>query len=80
MLAVKRVDGVPTAFPAAEVSTADNLLQVVYDHGPAEVRSFIRLYAHRHHQGGARDSGTWPLDRSWPMGHANSDPDPSPQP
>ena len=39
MLALKRIDGVPTAFPAAEVSKADNLLEVVYDHGPVQVRS-----------------------------------------
>ena len=35
---MKRVDGVPTAFPADEVASADNLLKVVYDHGPVEVR------------------------------------------
>ena len=37
VLAVKRVHGVPTAFPADEVDVADNLLQVVYDHGTVQV-------------------------------------------
>jgi nicotinamide phosphoribosyltransferase len=36
VLAVKRVAGVPTAFPAAEVAPEDNLLRVVYDCGPVE--------------------------------------------
>ncbi|KAF5831925.1 nicotinate phosphoribosyltransferase family-domain-containing protein [Dunaliella salina] len=36
VLAVKRVNGVPTVFPAdsGEVSAEDNLLKVVYDRGP----------------------------------------------
>jgi nicotinamide phosphoribosyltransferase len=34
LLAVKRVAGVPTAFPAADVAPEDNLLKVVYDRGP----------------------------------------------
>ena len=37
VLAVKRVDGVPTAFPSSEVIPEDNLLKVVYDHGPMKV-------------------------------------------
>jgi nicotinamide phosphoribosyltransferase len=36
VLAVKRVDGVPTVFPAEEVSDEENMLQVVYDCGPVE--------------------------------------------
>lgn len=38
VLAVKRVNGVPTAFPADthEVSEHDNMLQVVYDNGPVQ--------------------------------------------
>ncbi len=38
MLAVKRVDGVPTVFPgdSGEVSPEDNLLRVVYDKGPVD--------------------------------------------
>ena len=38
ILAVKRVDGVPTVFPAdsGEVAEAENLLRVVYDKGPVE--------------------------------------------
>ena len=38
-LAVKRVNGVPTTFPADSnlVSEKENLLQVVYDHGPLKV-------------------------------------------
>eukprot|EP00210_Caulerpa_lentillifera_P006411 g6124.t1 len=35
-LAVKRVSGIPTVFPKDCVQTEDNLLQVVYDHGPVE--------------------------------------------
>ena len=34
LLAVKRVAGVPTAFPAADVAPEDNLLKVIYDRGP----------------------------------------------
>lgn len=34
IVAVKRVDGVPTAFLAEEVAPEDNLLRVVYDKGP----------------------------------------------
>ncbi len=41
ILAVKRVSGVPTAFPASEVAAADNLLQVVYDNGPVKVCSAL---------------------------------------
>ena len=39
ILAVKRVDGVPTAVPAddLEMLHAENLLQVVYDGRPAKV-------------------------------------------
>ena len=37
VLAVKRVGGVPTAFPAHMVSLEENLLQVVYDSGPVKV-------------------------------------------
>ena len=40
---MKRVDGVPTAFPADEVAASDNLLQVVYDHGPVQVRCYRGL-------------------------------------
>lgn len=38
-LAIKRVDGVPTAFPAdsGEVKPEENLLKVVYDCGPVKV-------------------------------------------
>ena len=38
-LAVTAVDGIPTVFPreTGEVSEADDLLRVVYDHGPVEV-------------------------------------------
>ena len=36
ILAVKRVDGVPTAFPADEVAPEENLFRVVYDCGPVE--------------------------------------------
>jgi hypothetical protein len=38
-LAVKRVGGVPTVFPAegGHVTPQENLLQVVYDHGPVQV-------------------------------------------
>lgn len=36
LLAVKRVDGIPTVFPKAEVRNEDNLLRVVYDHGPVD--------------------------------------------
>lgn len=36
VLAVKRVDGVPTAFPADEVSPQENMLRVIYDKGPVE--------------------------------------------
>lgn len=38
-LAVKRVNGIPTTFPqdSGLVSEGDNMLQVVYDHGPVEV-------------------------------------------
>jgi nicotinamide phosphoribosyltransferase len=47
VLAVKRVDGVPTAFPAEEVAPADDLLQVVYDGRPLAVQweSFDALRA-----------------------------------
>lgn len=34
ILAVKRIDGVPTVFPADEVSVEENLLKVIYDKGP----------------------------------------------
>ena len=34
ILAVKRVDGIPTAFPAEMVHPEENLLKVVYDRGP----------------------------------------------
>jgi nicotinamide phosphoribosyltransferase len=34
ILAVKRVDGVPTVFPEACVAPEENLLEVVYDSGP----------------------------------------------
>ena len=39
-LAVKRVGGVPTVFPAegGHVKPEENLLRVVYDHGPVNVR------------------------------------------
>ena len=39
-LAVKRVDGVPMAFPAegGHVAPEENLLRVVYDCGPVPVR------------------------------------------
>lgn len=38
-LSVKRVDGVPTVFPTDTglVSDSDNMLEVVYDHGPVQV-------------------------------------------
>ncbi|KAL4549846.1 hypothetical protein Ndes2526B_g04833 [Nannochloris sp. 'desiccata'] len=36
VLAVKRVNGVPTVFPAEEVSEEDNMLQIVYNCGPVE--------------------------------------------
>lgn len=38
ILAVKRVNGIPTVFPAevGHVSAEENLLQVVYDNGPVE--------------------------------------------
>jgi nicotinamide phosphoribosyltransferase len=36
ILAVKRVDGVPTVFPANEVSAEENLLKVIYDKGPVK--------------------------------------------
>lgn len=39
VLGVKRVDGVPTAFPAHLVAAEDNLLKVVYDCGPVQVTS-----------------------------------------
>ncbi|EFN59608.1 hypothetical protein CHLNCDRAFT_133026 [Chlorella variabilis] len=44
-LAVKRVSGVPTVFPADQVAPEDNLLQVVYDKRPVEVQweSFDKL-------------------------------------
>jgi hypothetical protein len=40
VLTVKRVRGVPTVFPAEDghVRPEENLLQVVYDHGPVKVR------------------------------------------
>lgn len=38
VLAVKRVDGVPTAFPADEVAPEEDLLQVVYDGRPLQVQ------------------------------------------
>lgn len=38
MLAVKRVDGIPTVFPAGSVDPEANLLEVVYDCGPVDVR------------------------------------------
>jgi len=43
ILAVKRVNGVPTAYPADEVAAADNLLQIVYDHGPVQARFYPNL-------------------------------------
>lgn len=41
IMAVKRVNGVPTAFPAegGHVSPDENLLQVLWDKGPVEVGS-----------------------------------------
>jgi len=36
VLAVKRVNGVPTVFPAEEVTAEENLLKIVYDCGPVE--------------------------------------------
>jgi nicotinamide phosphoribosyltransferase len=36
ILAVKRVDGVPTVFPGNEVSAEENLLKVIYDKGPVK--------------------------------------------
>jgi len=36
VLAVQRVGGVPTVFPAEEVAPGDNLLRVIYDGGPVE--------------------------------------------
>jgi hypothetical protein len=38
VLAVKRVGGVPTVFPAEEVAPEENLLRVVYDRRPVEVQ------------------------------------------
>lgn len=40
IMAVKRVNGVPTAFPAegGHVSPNENLLQVLWDRGPVQVR------------------------------------------
>ena len=38
VLAVKRVGGVPTVFPADAVAPADNLLRPVYDMRPLEVQ------------------------------------------
>lgn len=45
VLAVRRIDGVPTAFPAdaPEMLHAENLLQVVYDGRPCKVRVKILL-------------------------------------
>lgn len=43
IMAVKSVDGVPTAFPAdgGHVSPEENMLQVVWDSGPVEVSSSL---------------------------------------
>ena len=38
VLGVKRVGGVPTAFPAALVAPQDNLLRTVYNKRPVQVR------------------------------------------
>lgn len=45
MLAVKRVKGVPTVFPAdtGEVAPADDMLQLVYDCGPVEGHSWCEF-------------------------------------
>jgi nicotinamide phosphoribosyltransferase len=47
VLAVKRIDGIPTAFPAEMVHPADDMLKVVYDGRPLEVgwESFDQLRA-----------------------------------
>ena len=39
VLGVKRVGGVPTAFPADQVPPGEDLLQVVYDCGPVDVQA-----------------------------------------
>lgn len=40
ILAVKRVNGVPTAFPAdsGDVSPEEDMLQVIYNEGPVKVQ------------------------------------------